>query len=186
MPNESAEFRDRLLGAQQMTPALREEYRKELDAVLHYKLTPRTRALAWGGIVVAAAFAVLIIWVIIRHGNTSVKFTYSAYLAVAVGTILWFARMLSRGGFVRQTSLKVTEWLVTLFAGANLFVTLLSTMYAAPDAGHLLGAIWATMFWTTALALSISNRLAAAALDAHAHRLRIESRLADLADRISK
>jgi len=40
-------FRDQLLGAQQTTSSLRDEYRRELDAIVNQKLTPRKRLESW-------------------------------------------------------------------------------------------------------------------------------------------
>ena len=89
MPDKPNDFRDRLLNAQQMTPALREEYRNELDALLNHKLTSRSRALVWGGIIVAIAIAALLVrGLILHHEKSGVKLIFPAYLAVAAGTVL--------------------------------------------------------------------------------------------------
>jgi hypothetical protein len=187
MQNESTEFRDRLLGAQQMTPALREEYRKELDAILNYKLTPRARALTWGGIVVAIAFAALSVrGLILYHGKPGLKLIFPAYLAVAAGTVLWLGRVLWQGGFARRTSYAVIEGLGGIFTGAYITVVFLRGMHTPSDPANLMAAIWAVMLIMVGFAWGTGNRIAAAALETRAHLLRMESRLADLAERLPK
>src|SRR5436189_107499 len=102
--NEPAAFRDRLLDAQPMTPALRDEYRKELDELLHHKLTPRTRWLAIGGLMVSVGFAIACVAsLIVHHAKPGVtKVVLPTYAAIFLATAAWLVSVLRRGGFARR------------------------------------------------------------------------------------
>ena len=100
MPDEitGRGFRDKLLDAQQTTPALREEYRKELDALINHRLTAGTRAATWGGLIVAGVFAVLLVRaLVLQHETPGVKLIMPAYVFVALGTMAWFGRVIWQG-----------------------------------------------------------------------------------------
>src|SRR5688572_5865473 len=123
MTNPTADFRDRLLAAQQTTPALREEYRRELDALLNHTLTPRTRLYTWGGIVIAIAFIALCLRSLLRYApDPQVRIVLPTFILVALGLAGWFVHVLRRGGFARKMSYVVIEALGGLALSVILIV----------------------------------------------------------------
>src|SRR5439155_19121246 len=127
-------FRDRLLEAQQTTPAMREEYRKQLRAILNHDLTPRTRLLTWAGLVLSLAAAGLCVGsMVVHHAKSDVKIILPSYAAVFVLLAVWLGRVLWKGGFARRTSYAVVEWLGSIFVGVFVSVTLLRGMQHPSD-----------------------------------------------------
>ena len=187
MPDEPTEFRERLIDAQQMTPALREEYRKELDALFNCRLTPRGRALTVGGIIVALAFTALTVrGLVFHHDKPGMKLIFPIYLACCLGTAAWLGWVLWQGGFARRTSYAVIEGIGGIFTGTYITVVFLRGMHTPSDPANLMAAIWAVMLIVVGFAWGTGNRIAAAALETRAHLLRMESRLADLAVRLPR
>lgn len=184
MQTENSEFRDRLLAAQQTSPALREEYRRELDALLNHRLTPRTRLLTWAALlaaVLATGFCARGLIVYPREWIVNGTFT-----AVCGMVALWLGRVLWQGGFARRASFAVIEGLGGIATGAFLLVTLFRGMSAPSDPSSTFGAIMAVLLVMTGFAWGTGNRIAAAKLETREHLLRIESRLAELSERMGK
>lgn len=187
MTTESPGFRDRLLGAQAMTPALREEYRKELDRLLNYRLTPKSRLLTWAGLLGSLGFAGLCVRALVfYHPKPGARILQATFAAVFVMVAAWLGQVLRRGGFARRSSFVVIEWLGGIFVGAYVAVALLQGMRAPADPASTLWAVWAVLLVMVGFAWGTGNRIAAATLETREHLLRVESRLADLAERLPK
>ena len=187
MPHELPAFRDRLLDAQETTPAMRDEYRKRLHALLHHDLTPRTRLWVWAALLASLGAAVLCVRsLLVHHGKPDVKIVLPSYAAVFAILALWLGRVLWQGGFARRTSYAIIEGLGSVFVGVYVTVTLLRGMQAPSDPASTLAAIWAVMLLVVGFAWGTGNRIASATLETREHLLRIESRLADLAERTGK
>jgi amino acid transporter len=175
-------FREQLLGAERMTPALREEYRRELDALLHHRLTPGTRLLTWAGLLAAVATAVVCTQAAIRYQRE--WFVNGTFAVVGVLVALWFARALWQGGFARRASFAVVEWLGGAATSAFVLVTLFRGIAAPAEPGSVFGALMAIMLMMTGFAWGTGNRITAAKMETREHLLRLESRLADLTERL--
>lgn len=187
MSDNSSAFRDRLLDAQHVTPALREEYRKELDAILNHRLTPRTRLASWGGILVALAFAALCVRSLLSpRANMGSMIVAAAVGTASIAFALWLVRVLKQGGFARRTSFAVIEGLGSIVVGAVVLVTLLGGMATPSDPASTYSAIWGMMLMIVGFAWGTGNRISAAALETREHLLRLESRIADLTERLAK
>jgi branched-subunit amino acid transport protein len=184
MQDEIRGFRDKLLDAQQTTPTLRNEYQRELDALLHHRLTPQTRLMTWGGVVVALAAGALCVRAAFRYPNE--WFVNGTFAAVCVMVALWFGRVLWQGGFARRASYAVIEGLGGIASGAFVLVTLFRGMLAPAEPGSIFGAIMAVLLVMVGFAWGTGNRIAAAKLETREHLLRLESRLADLTERLAK
>jgi peptidoglycan/LPS O-acetylase OafA/YrhL len=185
---EPSEFRDRLIDAQPMTPTLRDEYRTQLDALLHHKLTPQTRRLTWAGLLGCVAFAVACVSSFVLHhtkpGGT--KFVLPLYSAIFVAAAVWLGRVLRQNGFSRRSSFAVVEWLGGSMVGVYVTAVLLGSMRSPADPASSYSAIWAVMFMMVGFAWATGSRITAATLETREHLLRIESRLADLNDRVTQ
>lgn len=184
MQNKPSAFRDKLLDAQQVTSTLREDYRKELDSLLNHRLTPQTRLATWGGLIVALVFTALCIRSLISpQANNGSMVVAAAVGVVSIMISLWFVRGLRQGGFARRTSFAVTECLGSIVVGAVVVTTLIGGMSAPSDPASTFWAIWGLMILIVGFAWSTGNRISAATLESREHMLRLESRLADLAER---
>jgi len=187
MTTEQSDFRERLIDAQQTTPQLREEYHKQLRSLLNHDLTPRTRLLTWAALLGSVTAAGLCVWsLVVHHAKPDVKFVLPSYAAVFLLVAAWLGRVLWKGGFARRTSYAVVEWLGSIFVGVYVSVVLLRGMQHPSDPAAMYWSVWALMLMTVGFAWGTGNRIAAATLETREHLLRLESRLADLADRVGK
>lgn len=183
MPDNSSEFRDRLFTAEQMTPALREAYQREMDNMLHPSLTMRTRLpgiglllimlVCVGGIVRAAivyhpAPLILTAWAIL-----AAAFSYASYLIV---------RDLWKGTHTRKAVFSIAQAL-TFAAGSLTVVALIMGLRAPSDPKSTFNAFYVFIFYFACIAWSLDNRIAASEMASREQLLRIECRLAELAER---
>ena len=125
MTSDPSGFRDRLLDSQETTPGLREEYRRELDAILNHRLTPRSRILIWFWILITIAAAAMCVRTMIVHPDEWI--VSATFSAVCIVMVAWLVRVLLQGGFPRRSWFAITERLGGTAVGA--FVV------AGPDAG---------------------------------------------------
>lgn len=186
MPTEPTDFRDQLVGAQQMTPSLRDGYRKELDAILYETHTARSRLPGILLLVVClAVVAAEVRALLIHHGGPTFYVGAFAMLAACATGAAWLARDLLRGRSLRRQSLKFPD----LFYGASsllLVAQLLHGLRAPGDPASTFGVLFVFAFFAVCTNWSFSSRITAAELAFREETLRIECRLADLADRLPR
>ena len=186
MPNQPTELRQKLLDAQEMSPALRASYEEELDRTLNPKLTPRsasigalllvllvvcTLALVRNILVVDVGPLTLVGWAIM-----AAAFSYASYLIVRD---LW-----QRKHSPKSVSLIAQS--LYLAAAAITVVALLLGLQKPSDPASTFNAFFVFVCYVACLAWTIVNRLAAAELAAREQMLRIEYRLAELADKLEQ
>jgi hypothetical protein len=183
-PND--DFRKRLVEAQEMTPALREGYRKELDALIHQTHTPRSRIGAVIMLVICVGVVVGEIWALSRYPGSATFYIGAGTMLLACAvTAAWIVRDLYRGRSLRRESFKVAD----LFYGAASILTVVTLMHGLSkpsDPASTFNALYVFVFLVVCAHWAFSNRIAAATLETREHLLRVESRLADLADRSQK
>jgi hypothetical protein len=186
MPNEPTNFRDRLLDAQPTTPTLREEYRAQLENLLVQTHTPRSRI---GGItllviclaIVAGEIRALIVY----PGGPGFWTAALTMLGACAVVAAWIIRDLRRGKSLRKDTFKVSE----IFYGAASILTVVQLfrgLRAPADPASTFGLLFMLAFLAVCATWSIANRITAATLETREGLLRIESRLADLAERLPK
>lgn len=186
MPNEPADFREQLVAAQQMTPSLRDGYRRELDAILFETHTPRSRLPAIVLLiiclgVVAAEIRALLIY----HGSPTFYIGAVTMLLACAAAMAWIGRDLLRGRSLRKQSLKFPD----LFYGAAsilLVAELLHGLRAPADPASTFSVLFVFAFFAVCTNWSFSSRITAAELALREETLRIECRLADLAERLPR
>jgi FtsH-binding integral membrane protein len=184
MEKNSADFRERLLGAQAMTPALREEFRRELDALVYQRMTPRKRVETWAWLIGALLLAAWCVYGLIVHRHqTAPRIVLPTFIVVAAAHVVWLARALRRGGFEWRSNFKLLE-LWTLAAGVVLAVALLRGIRAPSDPASTFGVLFTFVFYVCCAGMSLQNQIKSIGLANREHLLRIESRLADLAERV--
>lgn len=182
MTNQRDEFRERLFDAQGMTPELREAYRKELDEIVYQAHTARSR-------IGAVTFLVICLVIVVGEIRAVIVYPGGPRFWIAAGTMLvacavtavWITRDLWRGRSVRKESFKVAD----LFYGAAGLLTVVQCFrgFRAPsDPASMFGVFVMFVFLFVCAVWGLGNRISAAELSAREQSLRLECRLADLAD----
>jgi hypothetical protein len=185
METKAPDFRERLIGAQEMTPALREEFRRELDAVLYQRMTPRKRIETWMWIVAMLVLGGWCAYGLFKHHDPVTRIILPAFILFAIAHIIWLARALRRGGFAWRSNFKLLE-LWTGIAGIVLTVALFRGLRNPADPASTFGLLFTFIFYVCCAGMSLQNQIKSLGLSNREHLLRIESRLADLAERLGK
>src|SRR3954447_3401038 len=184
MLNNSTKFRDELFEAEVVTPALRDAYRSDLDAMLHDTLTPQKRVP--GAVLLALLLfgALGEVWTMIVHsGDTHFYIAATTMLVAFASAAAWVGRDLWRGKSVRKSSYKFAD-LFYGAAGVLTMVELMHGMFAPGDPKSMFGAFFMFVFLFVCSGWSLINRISASELSLREELLRIECRLADLAERL--
>ena len=181
------DFRQRLVAAQETTPALREAYRHELDKLVTEKHTARSR----GGAIVFLLICLGVVigetrLLIVHRGGGTTLYAGAITMLIACGVAAaWIIRDLYRGQSVRRESFKVAD----MFYGAAGLLTVVSLMHGlskSSDPASTFNAFYVFVFLFVCATWAIGNHIRAATIETREHLLRIESRLADLAERVAK
>jgi hypothetical protein len=186
MNDKSSEFIQRLTSAQDVSPALRASYQAEMDAMLEPKLTARPALI---GIVMAIALvvcAVLIVRNMLIYNVNKLTLTAWATLAVAFASAAYLIiRDLWRGKHSPKSVFSIGH-VLNFAAGAITACSLLIGLSKPGDPASMFNAFFVFVFYFACSEWSVHNRIAAAELAAREQMLRIECRLADLSERVSK
>ena len=187
MENEQpSSFRERLLGAQQVNTALREEFRRELDAMVYQRMTPRKRIETWGWLIAATLFGAWCAYGLVVHRHQTVpRIILPTFIVIAAVHVYWLAQALRRGGFAWRSNFKLLE-LWTLAAGVVLAVALFRGIQSPADPASTFSVLFTFVFYVCCAGMSFQNQMKLNALTHREHLLRIESRLADLAQQMEK
>jgi hypothetical protein len=186
MPANPDEFRERLFNAQEIDPTLRERYRGELDTILHERPTRKSRFMAITLLVICLAVVAGEIRALIIHRGEVTFYVAAVTMLLTCGAVAaWIIRDLLLPKVPRASAYRVAD----LFYGASwilVVVQLLKGMHAPADPASTFGVLFVFTFAAVCTSWSIANRIAAAELSAREQALRLECRLADLAQRLPK
>jgi cation transport ATPase len=184
--SQQPEFRQRLLETQATTPALRDAYQKELEAMLRPPLKWQRRipgivllliligcviALARNIIVHRPGPLVLTAWVTLAG-------TFS-FVAALMLRSLWQGKFEWKWYFSVASALYMAAAMITV-------ITLMKGMSAPSDPASTFSALYVFVFMVVCLGWMLDNRITAAELATREQMLRLESRLADLAEALKK
>jgi len=187
MTLEPNDFRQRLFNAQPMNPELHDTYRRELDSILYQTHTARSRLPGITLLLICVGVVVGEIWALSFYRNQGPVFYIPAItmLLVCFAAALWVGRDLLRGKSVRKDALKVAD----MFYGAAsilMVVQLFHGLQAPSNPASTFNTLFLFVFLFICAAWSFSARITASELAAREQTLRLEYRLADLAERIPK
>lgn len=183
MPTES--FRDRLLSTEPLAPELQSTFDREIEAIMNPKLT---RIQRWYYVVFLVALGVVgvtaaIMAAVFRADPLAV----GAGILVAVGALLAAAfviHVLRRGA---------EDFTIQVYAGKTLpgfalavACGLLFYSTEIADSPHLLWPALGVLFFLLTSFINLYNRIVAAERTNQEYLLRLEYRLAEMAERMAK
>jgi len=180
------DFRNQLLNAEKVSPELREGYRRELDAMLNPPLTAKSGTIG----IVLLAMLVICIGLIVRADSVHQVEAWMvvAHIALAVGFAVAAFLILRDLRKWKQSPKSVTAIAntLTLTAGVMTVLVLMHGLKAQSDPKSLFSAFYLFVFYFACSMWSLDRRIASAELASREQSLRIECRLADLAERLAK
>lgn len=188
--NESPNsFRDRLLQAEQVSPAHKEKYDKEVREMLEQKLTGARRLAYIGSAAIGIGFALLFgtLAIIVPKG-----FPIAGRFIFAMGAIFGLAWAVFAGGIVRKgvINLKTDPTAMAGMSWGLCVIVVTVLMLAQRDFPDPITGVSALVigliFLVMAAVFMIFNRIDQAGLKTREKLLEIEYRLADLAEEMAK
>lgn len=186
MTSPSNQFREKLLSVQEISPPLRDAYRQELDVMLRPPLTRRAATIGIILLVLLLGCTALIARAdIVYHVH---GLMLAGHIALAIGFVcasLYIVRDLRK---LRQSrdSIRSIAGILTIAAGTLTVAALLLGLRAPSDPRSLFSAFYVFVFYFACSVWALESRIASAELTAREQSLRIEYRLADLAERLEK
>ena len=176
-------FRQRLFDAQPMSPPLRAAYQREIEQMMSPALTPRKAA---GGVLL------LVILLACTAGLLRAMFVYSVGTPTMIGWVvlagafayasLLIVRDMWRGKHSHK-SVRSIAGALTGAAGTLTVVALMLGLASPSDPKSTFNAFYVFVFYFACVAWALESRVVAAELATREQMLRIECRLADLAER---
>jgi hypothetical protein len=186
MNEHSTKLIERLFESEKLSPVLKASYQEELSNMLEPKLTTR---MALPG---AALLVILLIGIAAIVRNLFV-FEAKPHLIVSWvvlgGASAWVAYLILRDLLRRRHSPKSVFSISQAFfcaGGLMTVATLLAGMSEPANPASTFNTLFAFVFFFTCAEWVTNNRIASAELAAKEQMLRIEYRLADLAERLAK
>jgi hypothetical protein len=169
-----------------MSPALRESYQKDLDALLNPGLTARAGMAGTALVIILLVATALIARAdFIYHVRGLMLVAHATLAAAFLSASILIVRDLRK----RKHSPKAVSSIAGLLYGAAGIMTvivLILGMRAPSDPKTMFGAFYIFVFYFACAVWSLENRIAAAELASREQSLRIEYRLADLAEVLKK
>jgi hypothetical protein len=186
MSEQSEEFRQQLLNRQEISPSLQEAYQKELEALLHPRMTVWSALPGTALLILLVTCTILIGRAIFFYPISSLmRCAYAALAAAFVGASALIIRDLLKRKH-SQRSVSSIAGLLTLAAGTLTVIALILGLRAKSDPKSLFGAFYVFVFYFACAVWSLDSRIVARELSAREQSLRIECRLADLAERLKR
>ncbi len=169
-----------------MSPSLRDAYQKEVDTLLRPPMTKRSGLL---GSVLAVGLLVTTALIVradlVYHVRGLMLAGHAALAAGFLAASFLIIRDLRKWKHSRRSVFSIAS-LLTAAAGTITVVALILGLSAPSDPKSLFGAFYVFVFYFACAIWAVESRIAAAELTAREQSLRIECRLADLAERLQK
>jgi hypothetical protein len=186
MNDKSSQFIQRLTSAEELSPALRASYQAEMDAMMEPKLSTRPALIGMAMAVALIICTVLIVRNMFVYDVNALTLTSWATLAVAFASAAYLiVRDLWRGKHSPKSAFSIGH-ILNFAAGAITVCSLMMGLAKPGDPASMFNAFFVFVFYFACSEWAVHNRIAAAELAAKEQMLRIECRLADLSERLSK
>jgi small-conductance mechanosensitive channel len=182
--SEQNDFRDRLIAAQQFSPASRQEYERRLKSMLARQLTPLQRGIVALFVFLGMAVVVAIVWVLLVDTSTSIQYKYAVGVVGIVVLAITVVRALIAvtGRYNARLHSKIISYIAffgfTIFMIAVIFLSSKGS-YVYPVVVSLFGFIGVT---AGLLMVAIQQ----SELNVHEKLLEIELKLAEMKETIEK
>jgi hypothetical protein len=184
MIEKDIQFRQELFASQEMNPALREAFHGELDSMLHETLTPAKKIPGLALLIICLGVVIGEIRALLVYPGDARFYIAAISMAVVCAVAAaWIVRDLWRGKSTRKSAFKTAD-LFYGAAGVLVVVQFLHGMQAPAEPASTFGLLAMLTFLFVCGAWSLQNRIALAELSAREELLRIEYRLADMAERL--
>jgi hypothetical protein len=186
MNDEANKLRERLLDSQSADAGLRESYERELQTLLNPELTLRTALPGIVLLVLLVGCAAGIIWASFFYRPAPLLLAGWSMLAVAfLAASYYIVRDLRRRTHSPKSAYSVAG-ILTMASGTLTVVALLLGLHNSSDPKSLFGAFYVFVFYFACATWSLDSRIAAAELSSKEQSLRIEHRLAEIAERLEE
>src|SRR6476646_8365081 len=183
--NNQSKFIERLTSAQDVSPALRASYQAEMQSMLEPKLTARPALVGIVMLAVLLICSVLIIRNMFIYSVSALVLVAWSTLAIAfLVTAFLIGRDLWRGKHSPKSVFSIAH-ILNFAAGSVTVVSLLMGLMKPGDPASMFNAFFVFVFYFACSEWATYNRIAAAELAAREQMLRIECRLADLAEKLN-
>jgi hypothetical protein len=186
MTNNPENLRRHLFEAQEITPALRAAYDKDLDAIIHEAPSRKNRFLA---------VVLLVILLGIVAGEVRALFVHKGDISFYVAAVtmliscaiasVWLVRDLCKVKVAKKSAHQVSE----LFYAVATILTVTSLLHglgAPGDPASTFNALFVFVFLFVCSVWGLANRITAAEMATKEQMLRLECRLADLSERFNE
>lgn len=186
MTDRSNQFREKLLNLQEISPSLRDAYREELHAMMRPRLTKRAATIGSVLLLLLLGCTALIVRAdVVYHVR---GFWLAGHIALAAGFVCASLYILRDLRSFRQSrnSIRAISGVLTAAAGTITVAALLIGLRAPADPKSLFSAFYVFVFYFACAVWALESRISSAELTAREQSLRIEYRLADLAERLEK
>ena len=175
-------FRERLLRLEQVTPALKERYDKEVQAMLENRITGSSRRALLRGIVMNVVIAVLLVtFSIIAPAGVPLfaRIPVAVAALFSVGFVILLLRILRRGSFDVKSDTAAINGMVWVF---GLLITVLFILIVPNSILGLRMIIFALVFLVIGAVFRIRHVIEQSELKTREKLLEIEYLLAELAE----
>jgi hypothetical protein len=185
MINKSSKFIERLASAEEVSPALRASYQAEMQSMLEPKLTATPKLVGIVMLLVMVVFSVLLVRNMFIYEVSALILVGWATLAIAFAvTALLIGRDLWRGKHSPKSAFSIAH-VLNFGAGSITVVSLLMGLNKPGDPASMFNAFFVFVFYFACSEWATYSRIAAAELAGREQMLRIECRLADLAEKLN-
>lgn len=184
MSERLPEIREALLSMQEVSPAMHDSYRKDLESMLNPQLTSGSRWIALVLLLLLLGCAGLMVRAdLVYHVRGLLLAGHVVLGATFIGASFLILRELRK----RRRSpraLGSIAGVLTIGSGILTVAVLLIGLRAPGDPKSLFGAFYVFVFYFACAVWGLESRIGSAELAAREQSLRIEYRLADIAERL--
>lgn len=186
MSDKPVDLVQRLINAEEISPALQRSYQAELDAMLTEPLTARKAAPGVFLLVVLAIGVIALVRnLLVIEAEPLVRVGWLSLLVGFGGGAYFIARDLWLKKHSKKSLFAVTH-LICGAAGMLTVVAMLRGMGAAGDPASTFHVLFALVFYIACLFWNLDSRIAASELAAREQMLRLEYRLAELGELLKR